>query len=161
MVAADARRRLLGVFLCTIVGVALGCSPGVEPADLVLHNGNSVTVDEALPQAEALAVRGDVIVAVGTDDEVDAYIGETTEVIDLAGQTAIPGFIEGHGHFLGVGGAQMQLRLMDVENWDEVVSMVAAAVEEAQPGELIRGRGGLHQALPDMAVDLGVSHRSR
>lgn len=141
MVAADARRGFLGVFLCTSVAAVLGCGPGVEPADLVLHNGNIVTVDEALPQAEALAVRGDLIVAVGTNDEVDAYIGEATEVIDLAGQTAIPGFIEGHGHFLGVGGAQMQLGLMDVENWDELVSMVAAAVEEAQPGELIRGRG--------------------
>ena len=141
MVAADARSGLLGVFLCTSVVVVLGCSPGVEPADLVLHNGNIVTVDETVPQAEALAVRGDLIVAVGTNDDVDTYIGEATDVIDLTGQTAIPGFIEGHGHFLGVGGAQMQLRLMDVENWDEVVSMAAAAVAEAQPGELIRGRG--------------------
>ncbi len=136
--------RLSGVWrvavLCA-VAMAVGCGPSVEPADLVLHGGKIVTVEEALPETEALAVRGDRIVAVGSNEEIDVYIGEATQVLDLAGQTAIPGFIEGHGHFLGVGGAQMQLRLADAQNWDEIVAMVATAVEEAQPGELIRGRG--------------------
>jgi|TARA_B100000959_G_scaffold206827_1_gene216983 hypothetical protein len=123
------------------VVLSLGCGPGLEPADLVLHNGKIVTVDDANPEAQALAVRGNEIVAVGTNDEVDAYRSEMTTVIDLDGRLAIPGFIEGHGHFLGVGNAQMQLRLMDTQNWEEVVSMVAAAVEQVEPGQLIRGRG--------------------
>ncbi len=126
--------------LCA-AAMAVGCGPSVEPADLVLHGGKIVTVEEALPETEALAVRGDRIVAVGSNEEIDVYIGEATQVLDLAGQTAIPGFIEGHGHFLGVGGAQMQLALADAQNWDEIVAMVAEAVEDAQPGELIRGRG--------------------
>tara|TARA_B100000929_G_scaffold35684_1_gene25560 strand:+ start:3549 stop:5207 length:1659 start_codon:yes stop_codon:yes gene_type:complete len=121
--------------------LSFGCGPGLEPADLVLHNGKIVTVDDANPEAQALAVRGNEIVAVGTNDEVDAYRSEMTTVIDLDGRLAIPGFIEGHGHFLGVGNAQMQLRLMDTQNWEEVVSMVAAAVEQVEPGQLIRGRG--------------------
>lgn len=139
-----ARMRLrtwCAVVPCALVAMTAACGPGVEPADLVLHGGKIVTVDEARPEAEALAVRGDRIVALGSNDEIDAYIGEATEVLDLAGQTAIPGFIEGHGHFLGVGGAQMQLRLADAQDWDEIVAMVAAAVEAAPPGELIRGRG--------------------
>ncbi|MBE41165.1 MAG: amidohydrolase [Acidobacteria bacterium] len=135
------RSTLVGVYLSMTVVLSLGCGPGLEPADLVLRNGKIVTVDDTNPVAQALAVRGNEIVAVGTNDEVDAYRSEMTTVIDLDGQLAIPGFIEGHGHFLGVGNAQMQLRLMDSQNWEEVVSVVAAAVEQAQPGQLIRGRG--------------------
>ncbi|HCH37551.1 MAG TPA: amidohydrolase [Acidobacteria bacterium] len=135
------RSTLVGVYLSMTVVLSLGCGPGLEPADLVLRNGKIVTVDDTNPEAQALAVRGNEIVAVGTNAEVDAYRSEMTTVIDLDGQLAIPGFIEGHGHFLGVGNAQMQLRLMDSQNWEEVVSVVAAAVEQAQPGQLIRGRG--------------------
>ena len=141
MVRMRTRNTLVGVCLSVIVVFSLGCGPGLEPADLVLRDGKIVTVDDTNPEAQALAVRGDEIIAIGTNDEVAAYIGEMTQVIELDGQLAIPGFIEGHGHFLGVGNAQMQLRLMDTQNWEEVVSMVAAAVEQAQPGQLIRGRG--------------------
>lgn len=141
MVRMRTRNTLVGVCLSVTVVFSLGCGLGLEPADLVLRDGKIVTVDDTNPEAQALAVRGDEIIAVGTNDEVAAYIGEMTQVIELDGQLAIPGFIEGHGHFLGVGNAQMQLRLMDTQNWEEVVSMVAAAVEQAQPGQLIRGRG--------------------
>ena len=141
MVGMRTRSTLVGVYLSMTVVLSLGCGPGLEPADLVLRNGKIVTVDDTNPEAQAVAVRGNEIVAVGTNDEVDAYRSEMTTVIDLDGQLAIPGFIEGHGHFLGVGNAQMQLRLMDSQNWEEVVSVVAAAVEQAQPGQLIRGRG--------------------
>lgn len=141
MVGMRTRSTLVGVYLSMTVVLSLGCGPGLEPADLVLRNGKIVTVDDTNPVAQALAVRGNEIVAVGTNDEVDAYRSEMTTVIDLDGQLAIPGFIEGHGHFLGVGNSQMQLRLMDTQNWEEVVSVVAAAVEQAQPGQLIRGRG--------------------
>ncbi|NIP94167.1 MAG: amidohydrolase family protein, partial [Akkermansiaceae bacterium] len=68
-------------------------------------------------------------------------MGPDTEVLDLEGRLAIPGFIESHGHFLGVGDANMQLRLMPTESWEEIVSMVEAAVAEAQSGQLVRGRG--------------------
>jgi hypothetical protein len=68
-------------------------------------------------------------------------IGPATQVIDLQGQLAIPGFIESHGHFSGVGGAQLQLNLMNVESWDKVLMMVAEAVSRARPGEWIYGRG--------------------
>ena len=141
MVGMRTRSTLVGVYLSMTVVLSLGCGPGLEPADLVLRNGKIVTVDDTNPVAQAVAVRGNEIVAVGTNDEVDAYRSEMTTVIDLDGQLAIPGFIEGHGHFLGVSNAQMQLRLMDSQNWEEVVSVVAAAVEQAQPGQLIRGRG--------------------
>ena len=59
----------------------------------------------------------------------------------MNGQLVIPGFVEGHGHFTGVGEAQLNLNLMNVRSWDEIVAMVAEAVKTAKPGQWIRGRG--------------------
>ena len=156
MVAAKTRDVFFSFWFITVGVLIVSCGSSVEPVDVVLHNGKIITVDELHPEVQALGIRGDQIVVVGTNEEVDAYIGETTEVIDLEGQLAVPGFIESHGHFLGVGNAQMQLRLMDAQNWEEIVALVAAAVEEAQPGQLIRGRGW-HQEkwnpLPERNVE--------
>jgi predicted amidohydrolase YtcJ len=112
-----------------------------ETATLVLTNGRVVTVDEAIPDGEAVAIRGDRILAVGSLADVEGFMGDDTEVLDLEGQLAIPGFIDSHAHFMGIGFAQLQLNLNDVANWDEVVSMVEAAVAQAEPGTLIQGRG--------------------
>jgi predicted amidohydrolase YtcJ len=129
---------------------AAGCGPHVEPADLVLTNGHIATVDSARPTVEAIAVRGDTIAAVGTVSEIKAYIGQKTEVIDLAGRFAMPAFTEAHAHFMGVGQAKLHLELMKVRNWDEIVAMVADAAKKAQPGEWIIGRGW-HQEKWDHA----------
>ncbi|HEX9368325.1 MAG TPA: amidohydrolase [Vicinamibacterales bacterium] len=111
------------------------------PADLVLTNGRIVTVDDARPEVEAIAISKDRIQALGTAAEIKTMTGPNTQVIDLQGQLAIPGFIESHGHFTGVGGAQLELNLMNVESWDTIVAMVAEAVSRAKPGEWIYGRG--------------------
>ena len=94
-----------------------------------------------MPEAQALAVRGDRIVAVGTDEKIQPYIGAATKVIDLEGRLAIPGFIESHAHFMGIGRAKMQLALNGTKNWNEIIAMVKDAVQEAKPGEWIQGRG--------------------
>src|SRR6187397_1117913 len=112
-----------------------------EPATLVLRNGLIATVDDAKPQAQALAARGDTLVAVGTNEDIAPYIGPQTKVIDLKGRRAVPGFIEAHGHFTGVGDARIVLNLTRVKNWDEIVAMVKDAAGKARPGEWIRGRG--------------------
>jgi hypothetical protein len=116
-------------------------SPPQEPADLVLRNGRVVTVDESRPEANALAVRGGRIVAVGSNEEVETYIGPETEVLDLEGRLAMPGFIEGHGHFMGLGNAKMILDLTKVKDWNEIVTMVGEAAKTAEPGAWIQGRG--------------------
>ena len=139
----------LGVVLCL---AALGCGPfvSVEPADLVLTGGKVVTVDESMPEAEAIAVNGYTITAVGSSEEIAAYIGDSTEVIDLEGRLAVPGFVESHGHFMSLGRAQMILDLTQVTSWDEIVAMVGEAAREAEPGEWIAGRGW-HQEKWDSA----------
>jgi predicted amidohydrolase YtcJ len=135
------RRALLGIVLGSLLALTAGCAGEPETADLVLRNGKVVTVDDAVPDGQAIAVRGGTILAVGSDSEIAEYVGPETEVIDLDGQLAIPGIIDSHAHFMGIGAAKMQLDLMGVANWDEIVAMVADAVAEAAPGELIRGRG--------------------
>src|SRR6185503_7283824 len=115
--------------------------PPTPPADLVLRNGRIVTVDERLPEAQALAARAGKIVFVGTSADVAKFVGPSTQVIDLAGQLAIPGFIEGHGHFTGIGENRINLDFLDTKSWDEILHMVAQAVETAKPGQWIVGRG--------------------
>ena len=114
-------------------------------ADLVIRNAKVVTVDPAKPLAQAIAVTNGRIEAVGSDAEIAKYIGPNTKVLDLAGRLAIPGFIEGHGHFTEIGDAAMTLNLRDAQTWDDIVAMVGAAAKEAKPGEWIIGRGW-HQA---------------
>jgi len=72
-----------------------------EPADLIFTNAEIITMDFNRPQAEAIAIRGDRILAVGTDEEVLAHGGSATQVFDLAGRTITPGFIDSHGHRIG------------------------------------------------------------
>jgi predicted amidohydrolase YtcJ len=112
----------------------------VQPADLVLTNGRIVTL-ETPGEAQAIASRGSRIVAVGTAAEIKEYVGSATQVIDLQEQLVIPGFVESHGHFNGVGQAQLDLNLTTAESWDAIVAMVAAAVKDRKPGQWIYGRG--------------------
>jgi len=119
-----------------------------QPADLVLRNGKIVTVNTTTPVAQAIAVRGDRISALGSDGDARQWIGPQTRVIDLHGMLAIPGFIEGHGHFTGVGEFRISLDLREARTWDDIVAQVGRAVKQAKPGEWIIGRGW-HQSKWD------------
>jgi predicted amidohydrolase YtcJ len=142
---------ILGI-VCTL----LACAPAEEPADLVLTGGRIVTMNAAQPEAEALASRGQRLVAVGSESEVARFIGPGTQVIELGSALAVPGLIEGHAHFLGVGRARMQLDLRTVASFEEIVAMVETAVAEAEPGQWIFGRGW-HQEKWDRAPVPDVS----
>lgn len=135
---------------------AQAAAPAVTPADLVLRGGKVATVDSALGDQQAIALTGHEIAAVGSNEKISAYIGPETEVVELNGRLVIPGFIEGHGHYMSLGRSKQILDLNNVRNWDEIVNKVAVAVDQAQPGEWIFGRGW-HQdkwdSVPDDAVD--------
>ncbi|MGK0482313.1 MAG: putative amidohydrolase YtcJ [Planctomycetota bacterium] len=131
-------------------------------ATLVLTGGRIVTVDGNDTEGEAMAILGDRILEVGSIEDIAEYIGDSTKVLQLEGRLAIPGFIEGHGHFFGVGDAAMQLDLRRAKTWDDIVAQVAAAAKELPKGSLIRGRGW-HQEkwvkVPRGAVD-GLPHHA-
>jgi predicted amidohydrolase YtcJ len=132
----------LATTLVALIAIAAcNSTPAVEPATLVLRGDTIVTMDDAAPEAQALAVRGDRIVAVGTTEQIAPYVGPATEVVDLAGLTAVPGLIEGHGHFMGLGQSRIVIDLMDTTSWEQIVALVGDAAAKAQPGEWILGRG--------------------
>ena len=158
-------RTVFGVLTASVLALSVmlaGCSRSSAPdVRLALINGNIVTMDELVPVAEALAVAGDTIVAVGTTDEILAMTGDDSRVIDLEGQLAIPGFIEGHGHYMGLGEAKRILDLTAVSSWEDIVAMVEEAAGTAEPGAWITGRGW-HQekwdSVPDGAVEGVPTH---
>ena len=134
----------------------------VPPADLVLLHGKVITL-ESPAEAQAIASRGSRIVAVGSSADLESYVGAGTRVIDLRGQLVIPGFVEGHGHFTGIGEARLQLSLGAADSWDDIVDMVAEAARTAKPGQWIYGRGW-HQekwkTAPVPAVEGFPTHES-
>lgn len=129
----------------------------VQPeADLVLRGGKIVTLDPHLGEQQAIALRGAWIERVGADRHVSDLVGEGTRVIDLDGRVVVPGFIEGHGHFLSLGRAKQILDLSAASNWEEILRLVAGAVRGRPPGDWIHGRGW-HQekwdSLPEDSVE--------
>ncbi|NKI32940.1 amidohydrolase [Croceivirga thetidis] len=126
-----------------------------ESATLLIHGGPIYTVDTIQPMVEAVAVSGNQIVFAGNLADAEKFKTETTKIIDLKGKTMTPGLIEGHGHFMGVGYNELNLDLLNTTSYQEIVDAVAAAVQEAEPGEWITGRGW-HQSkwdeLPEDAV---------
>ena len=114
---------------------------GEAVADLVLRGATVYTMDAQRPKAEAVAVRAGRIVAVGTSAEIDRWIGPSTEVLDLTGQTVVPGLKESHGHFLGIGFARLNVDLVGTRSLPEVLDRLAPALRAAKPGEWVVGRG--------------------
>jgi len=133
--------KFLTAILFLISLFLLNCSQNDRTADLVLINGNVITVDSKNTIVEAIAVSEDSIMAIGSKEEVSIFINDSTTVIDLKGKTAIPGFIDSHAHLIGTGKAQIILNLNEAKNWDEVVYLVALAADKARNGEWIIGRG--------------------
>jgi len=156
---------VLSLFTAAVIASTVSATqaPQIPPADLVLRGGRIITLDDQTPEATALAARNGAIVALGTDAAIARYVGPATQVIDLKGQLAVPGLIEGHGHFTGVGESLINLDFMNVKSWDEIVHMVAVAAENAKPGEWIVGRGW-HQdkwtSRPDPNVEGFPLHAS-
>ncbi len=158
------RAMLAAAFAAAMTLAGCGSTPSPsDTADLVLTGGRIVTVDPARPEAEAIALKGDRILAVGPAAEIRFHAGPATETIDLAGRLVVPGFIETHGHFAGLGDARMILDLTTARTWDEIVELVGAAARRAPPGSWIRGRGW-HQEKwtrpPEPAVEGMAVHAS-
>jgi len=117
-------------------------------ADTVYVNGNIYTVDEDFSKAQAIAIKGQYIIGVGSNEDVKRFVGETTKVIDLQGKTVIPGLIEGHMHYPGEGQKLLQLDLF----WkpkDVILAAVKAEADRLPDGEWITG-GGWNQEVWDI-----------
>jgi len=144
------QRRAAAALLLTGALAAPGVRAAAQvPADLVLLHGRVYTVDGSQPWAQAVAVRGDRIVAVGSDAQVGALRGPDTRVVDLHGRLVTPGFIDSHVHFIEGAHYLTQLGLRDVTTLKETQRRVAAFAQAHPQAAWIRGEG-FSYGYPDM-----------
>jgi predicted amidohydrolase YtcJ len=132
------RRLLVGALAAGVA--ACQSRPPVEPATLIVHNAVVYTVNTAQPTAEAVAVRGDRLVLVGTNQAALELRGPSTRIIDARGAAVVPGLQDSHGHFTGLGASLQVLRLRGTTSFDQIVEMVRQRAATARPGEWIQGR---------------------
>ncbi|OFW26972.1 MAG: hypothetical protein A3H97_08740 [Acidobacteria bacterium RIFCSPLOWO2_02_FULL_65_29] len=134
---------ITAVFACVAGLAAAACQrQPSEPADLVLLRGKILTVDSNDRVAEAVAVAGGKIVAVGSNEAIESHVSEGTRVIDLQGRTATPGLIDSHTHF-SAAAELYSIDLSDVRitKMADVLERVGARVKDLKPGEWAEGRG--------------------
>lgn len=137
----------------TVALLGLAACGTNEPADLVLRNGNVHTLDDQAPKAEAIAIRGDRIVFVGSNADASRYQGTSTRVEDLGGATVLPGLADAHYHLSGVGEREMTLNLEGTSTKEAFLAKVKERIDQARPGEWVVGRGWIEtfwtpQAFP-------------
>jgi len=124
-----------------------GCGPNQQAespattADYIFTNGKVYTVNPDQPWAEAVAVRGNKIVYVGDDAGAKPFIGSDTDVIDVAGKTVMPGFVDAHDHLIGSGWTSKGVHLFDGKSREDYIAIVKKYVEENPDLERIVGIG--------------------
>lgn len=111
------------------------------PADLVFINASVYTANDRQPQAEAIAIKGQRIVFVGSNVAARTHVGKETRVVDLKGRTILPGLTDAHHHLAGVGFREMTLNLEGTTSLADFLAKVKARVDQAKPGDWITGRG--------------------
>lgn len=129
------------IFVSLLFTLMASCFRPQEDADLVITGGKIYTMNVEQPTVETVAVKDNKIIFTGSAVEGRGFVGRNTKVIDLQGKTMTPGFIEGHAHILGVGYNALELDLMNVKSYEELVEVVRQAAQKAKPGQWILGRG--------------------
>ncbi|HEX8817914.1 MAG TPA: amidohydrolase, partial [Terriglobales bacterium] len=127
----------IAVLLCCVFAGAVAQSR--PTADLIITNAKIWTVDPAQPVAEAVAVRGERILAVGSAADIDALRGPNTKVIDAAGKLILPGFNDAHVHFIDGGRMLDSLQLTDATSTQEFVQRIAEWIKKTPKGEWVTG----------------------
>ncbi|MEP6686399.1 MAG: amidohydrolase [Verrucomicrobiota bacterium] len=112
-----------------------------ESADMIFLNGNIYTVNDRQPKAEALAVKGDRIIFVGSNADAQKQKSDATRVVDLHGQTVVPGLTDSHCHIFGIGERELGLNLEGTASLEDLLAKVRDRVAQTEPGKWIIGRG--------------------
>ena len=131
-------RKSRGILFILFLSILIvGACSEVKMADKILVDGKIWTGNSGQPWAEAVAFQGNRILAVGTNKAIRKMAGNETEVIDLKGGFALPGFIDSHVHFLNGGFSLMSIQLRDAASRDEFISRIAAKAKTLAKGEWI------------------------
>ncbi len=140
----DSRVRAAALVVLLAMGcVSISLQAQQATADLILTNGKIITVDGTFSIAQAVAVRGDRIVAVGTTQDITRLAGPNTRRIDLRGKSMVPGFIDNHAHFQEEGAYwTMELRFDGVDTRKRVLELIAAKAKATPNGGWVYNLGG-------------------
>jgi len=154
------KRILLIILLSTLLPLSVFGQQ--EEAELILLNGKVFTADPTKPSAEAIAIRGERIIAVGTSNEIEKLAGTTIRRIDLQGRTVVPGFNDAHFHFKSdPTGFTLHFQTME-PSWTEVSAALEQAVRQTMPGTWIFGSVGheivLNPEVTRFALDRIAPH---
>lgn len=128
---------LLLAFLATEIEIVPASGPKTQPADLILHHGKILTVDAKFTIADAIAIKGDRILAVGSNDAVLAHQGPTTKAIDLKGKTVLPGLYDSHTHPLGAALSEFDEEIPYLQSLDDVFGYIRKKTKELPEGDWI------------------------
>lgn len=148
------------LFSCLIV---IGCGQENDSLDTIITNAEIYSVSEAAVAYDAIGVKDGKISMLGNANDLLMHKGENTTVHDMKGQFLMPGFIEGHGHYSGLGKSLQNLNFLADTSWQQITSKVGAKINEANAGEWIYGRGW-HQEkfteVPEEALGKYPTHTS-
>ena len=123
------------------------------PPTAIYHNATVYTARDDAPTAQAIAITGDTLTAVGSSVDVLALAGDGTTIVNLAGRTVVPGLIDAHGHLAGLG--SLQLGVVDLSGtttYQQVIDLVRAAADRTPAGDWIIGRGWDNESWPDTSL---------
>lgn len=123
--------------LCGLCSTVLA----LEPAQTVFVNGTIYTMNERQPRAEAIAVKGDRIVFVGSNSDAKKYQTGGARTVDLAGKTVVPGLTDSHCHIFGIGEREMTLNLEGTNTLEDFLAKVKERVAKTERGKWVTGRG--------------------
>ena len=127
-------------FLC-IVLVFVTAVVRADDVGILFKNANIYTLDEQRPRAEAIAVKGDRIIFVGSNHDAERFRGAETKIVDLSGKTVVPGLTDSHCHIFGIGEREMNLSLEGTKSLDDLLARVKERVVTTERGKWITGRG--------------------
>lgn len=133
--------------LASLSAIAIACAPAGPPADLIVY-GKVWTGDSAQPLVQAVATRGDTIVALGDSASVAKLAGQATTILSNGASLVTPGFMDGHVHFLSGGYQLSSVDLRPADSPQDFVARLKAFVSERQPGEWIVGGDWDHERWP-------------
>ena len=145
------RRNVLGLFAAAAAGLSAPFSRGSAAAaaiaepDLILRNGKIVTVDRAFSIAQAVAIKGNTILAVGSNATIGGLAGKATRTIDLKGATVIPGLRDSHLHALSIARDIFNVALEDARTLAAVNAALAKRVATTKPGDWVIASSGWHE----------------
>jgi predicted amidohydrolase YtcJ len=142
--------RITRLRLWLLIGIWFGVIPAAalaQPADLVLRGGNVITVDKDWRIAQAVAVKDGRFLTIGDDAAMTGHIGPTTQVIELAGKTVVPGLIDSHLHqlFAGLNGPAVQL--LGARSVTDVQAAIGERVARTPPGQWVTASSGWHESI--------------